>query len=203
MKRLISFEGIDGSGKSYQLRLLRQWYDSLNKSHTTVGDLSSTEIGRLLSLLIVNRHDAFDLDEADLMMLFTVARRCAVREVMSLLNEDSTILCDRYLPSTYAYLAHDLGNEELFFSIAKYVKWPDLSIWIDTSIDTCMRRIEKREVLDRFDRDASRESLERKRKGYEHISQIEGTNLVRINGDQKSDLIHEDIKSLLIKMQFI
>lgn len=195
MKRLIAFEGIDGSGKSYQIKLLKKWFDERLEPYKTIGDLSSTEIGRLLSVLIVDRHKHYEMDELDLLLLFTVGRRCMVREVMDEVDDRWNVICDRYIASNYAYLVHELGHEKIFEEISKYIQWPDLIYWIDTPVDKCLERLARdRTPVDRFDRDATKESLERKRRGYLKLYEQYKHFMVRLDGSQSASLIHQEVK---------
>lgn len=189
--KIIAFEGIDGSGKSYQIRLLSQWLSNNFIDYKLVGDLSSTEVGRFLSSLIIDRHSQYKLTNVELAFLFTVARS---HSFSPYIESEMFILKDRYLASTYSYLLYKQPNcSELFNIISSMTKPPSLTIFIDTPVSKCLTRISKRSVSDRFDREANEESLNIKREAYLDYASFCKEPFITLDGSKSAEYLHEEI----------
>ncbi|SMG10765.1 dTMP kinase [Dethiosulfovibrio salsuginis] len=150
----ISFEGIDGSGKSTQARLLCDHLRDLGYSVTLTrepGDWS--EGGKLRDVLLngVLMHHKTEL------FLF-LADRCEhlVQVVIPALSRGDIVICDRYTDSTVAYQCFGRGLELGF--VERIFGWcdfpiPDMTVWLNLSRQESLSRMEGRGTSDRIELD--------------------------------------------------
>ena len=152
--KFIVFEGIDGSGKSTQSRLLTQWFRDqglpLHETFEPTGNFIGSRIRDILTCRIKSHP-------------ITVANLFAADRYNHLTNEaygicrhlrEQHVICDRYLLSSYAYQGLDAPMEWIR-NINKYneeLLWPDLTFYLRTDEETALKRItENREQTDLFE----------------------------------------------------
>ena len=144
--KLIVFEGIDGCGKSTQLKLTSQWLQALN--FPVLETKEPTEAFNIREL--VNNNNYTDITE---LFLFLADRAEHVNTLLLPALEDGNIvLCDRYYPSTYAY-QNCLPLDELkkLNDIATNGLQSDLIIWLHTTRNISQKRLARREFLDKYE----------------------------------------------------
>ena len=96
----ITFEGIEGSGKSTQLTRLRAWLQAQGREVVSVREPGATPIGNRIRGLLLDP-EATDMCDETEMLLFAAARAQLVREVVQpALSRGAIVLCDRYLHSS-------------------------------------------------------------------------------------------------------
>lgn len=193
--KFIVFEGIDGSGKSTQSTLLYNKLLQENiKVHKTF-EPTNKPIGQLLRKYLKGEYSC---DNRALAGLFATDRLDHFLSendgIISLINNQTTVICDRNYLSNFAYQ----GQENLDFvlnlnqSVRDMLK-PDVHIFIDVSIDIAMNRISKtRENFDIFESESKLEEiLKNYKKCFELLKNEE--NIIIINGNQKEEQVFEEI----------
>ena len=141
----ISFEGIDGCGKTTQIELLKKYLDE--KKYETIVTLEpgGCEIGKnLREILLFHKGYVSDIAE---MFLYLADRAQHIQEiVLKNINEGRIVLCDRCIDSTVAYQGYGRrGNIEqinLLNKIATNGIEPDLTIVFDVDIETAQKESE-------------------------------------------------------------
>lgn len=141
--KLIVFEGLDGSGHSTQLKLVRDFLvgkgiNVLSSKEPTVYSEAGKKIKKVLD-------KEMKADPEELQDLFIEDRRENTEKVvLPALKEGKYVLLDRYFFSTLAYgAAEGLSLEELIEKNREFIL-PDLTLIFDVSAKTCILRIEKR-----------------------------------------------------------
>ena len=106
--KLITFEGIDGSGKSTQIKLISEILHKNNIDNIVIREPGGTEISeKIRAILLDNNNTISKYTEA---LLFLSSRSQLVNEVIKpALNRGCYILCDRYIDSTIAYQGYGRG----------------------------------------------------------------------------------------------
>jgi len=190
MKRFVTFEGIDGSGKS---TISKGVYEKLKKEGYDViltFEPTDTELGRIVKKCIEENSDPVVTTFA-----FIADRIQHVREIKKWVKDNKIVLCDRYADSTYAYQAVQLED-----IIEKPIKWlkelhdrfiikPEMTFLCVLDVDKALGRIKNREKLISFER---KEFLEKVQKNYLHLASLEKERFVMIDASKSVNKIVEE-----------
>lgn len=141
---LIAFEGIDGSGKSTQSRILAERIRALGRTVVLTREPGGTPIGEAIRALLFDR-SLGDFEPRTEALLHSAARAQHVAELIApALERGETVITDRFVDSTLAYQGG--GNQlslvdlESIQSFAVQDTWPDLRILIDVPPETGLAR---------------------------------------------------------------
>jgi len=191
---LISFEGIDGCGKSTQIELLKE---SLKANGLTVHifrEPGGTEISeRVRSLLL---HDTDEMNPVTELLLFSAARSQLISEkVIPLLEKNEIVILDRFYDSTTAYQGYGrksvpLKEIKLLNSIASHNRVPDITFYLRIDSGTAAQRTQS-SSKDRMER-AGNQFFEKVASGFDKISKQED-RFITIDATKASDEIHKVI----------
>ncbi len=197
----ITFEGIDGSGKTTQLSGIAGYLESQGKEVLKLREPGGTSIGEQIRTILLSRGNMAMSIETEL-MLFAAARAQLVREVIEpALAEGKWVLCDRFMDSTTAYQGYgrqiDLQLIGQLNSIAVGRCRPDLTLLFDLSVDAAGARLTARsDKSDRLDLE-SKAFAERTRNGYLELASAEPSRFRVIDAERSSADIEQQIKSIL------
>lgn len=196
--KFIIFEGIDGSGITEQVELLREWlrhggYD-LNQVAFT-HEPSEGPVGLLLRLTLQGR---LDLDEETLALLFAADRRDHLnRYIRPRLEKGIHVVSDRYYLSFYAYQAGQGLSLEWLRFLGKAWTRPDLTLVLDTPLDQCLRNIERRFVRQRYE---TSNTLAKTWEQFRRLITIllsEGEEIKIINGEGTPQQVHRRVLDIV------
>ncbi len=195
--RLITIEGIDGSGKSTQVTRLQE---RLNRDGICVRVLrepGGTHIGEAIRQILLDRANSRLCVETEL-LLFAAARAQLVREVIApALEAGIWVLCDRFADSTVAYQGHgrqlDLDLITRLNQLAVGAFQPHRTIWLDLPVDQALQRLANRQQKqDRLDQE-NRAFMERTQEGYRQLAAAEPGRIVRMDARLTQDQLAEQI----------
>ena len=146
MNRLITFEGVDGCGKSTQLKLAAAWLEARGEKVVTTFEPGDTPLGKEIRKLLLEG-TFIPVAEAEL-LLFLADRAQHVCEVIQpALASGAWVLCDRYSDSTLAYqlAARKLGNRTVdlkeMLSFAECRVSPAMTLWFDLPVAMAAERM--------------------------------------------------------------
>jgi dTMP kinase len=168
--RLITFEGIDGSGKSSQISSLAESLRKLGRRVLTLREPGGTSIGEAIRLILLDRQNRGMSVETEL-LLFEAARAQLVREVIQpALQAGTWVICDRFYDSSLAYQGYgrgvDLETVARMNEFAVGGRRPDLTILLDLPAESAVRRLSGRaDKADRLDGESAA-FMQRIRQGY-------------------------------------
>ncbi len=141
----VSFEGCDGSGKSTQLRLVKEYLEKTNQPALYVREPGSTSISEQIRGIILDEKnkEMGDITEA---LLYAASRAQLVHEVIKpALERGELVICDRYVHSSIAYQGYARGmGADLIAKINEPAVdgcMPDLTIFIDLPPQKCWRSL--------------------------------------------------------------
>ena len=144
-RRFIVFEGLDGAGTTTQAGLLhdyltRQGLDSFRTFEPTDGP-----VGRLIRELLAGPGDQGRPPELTMALLFAADRIAHSGRISEALAGGSHVVCDRYLFSSMAYQSLDpLIPGERVIELNRGCARPDITIFVDVPVETCLERISAR-----------------------------------------------------------
>lgn len=195
----LCLDGIDGSGKSTQIQLLRQWLESRGYDVQCVRDPGGTQLGDTLRELLLHRHD-ISLDMRAEMLLYMASRAQLVAEVIRpALEREAVVVADRYLTANVVYQGHAGGlDPELIWQVGDIAVGglqPDLSFIFDAPLDVSLARIARQ--LDRLESRGS-EYLARVRAGFLLVAERLADRAVVVDASSSVEQIHERIQNELI-----
>lgn len=199
---LITFEGIDGSGKSTQARLLHEYFKSLGFDSSLYREPGSTAIGEKLRKVILDH----TLDPFTELMLFETARSVLMKEVViPELEKGKIVILDRFIDSTVAYQGYGKGMDIEFIkelnNRATQGYKPNITFLLDVPVEIAMERVRKRENQEqRKTRFEQENFLNKVREGFLEIADQEKDRVVVIDGRGSTEEVFQKVRqSLVIK----
>lgn len=156
--KFITLEGIEGAGKTTQLRFLQQFLETGGRRVVTTREPGGTPLGEeIRELLLDHRHTGM-AEPSELLLMFAARAEHLARRIEPALERGAWVLCDRFTDATYAYQGG--GRGVAWERIAALETWvqgslrPDLTLILDLPVETGLRRAGGRSRLDRFEREA-------------------------------------------------
>lgn len=194
---LITFEGLDFSGKTTQIKLLVEKLRSYGNDVIVVREPGGTPISEKIREILLDKKN-LEMTQVAEILLFSAARNQLVNQVMKpALEAGKVVICDRYYDSTTAYQGYGRGvnleDVKRINKIATLGVVPDITFFVDIPIDEIERRIEiAKSSTDRME--SSGDSFyERTRKGYFDIAENEPERFHIVDGLKNVEIIHNEI----------
>ena len=157
----VTFEGIEGSGKSYQCRKLHKELRKKNLSVILTREPGGTKSAEKIRKVILEDYFASDSKEkfskyTDT-LLYLAARNEHVQNIIKpAIAKKKIVICDRFIDSTLAYQVYGKGvSKNLVDSIHKFVLGsikPDLTFVLKVNISKALQRLKKRKKKNRYDK---------------------------------------------------
>jgi dTMP kinase len=200
----ITFEGIDGSGKSTQLRLLANFLKQAGCDVLLTREPGGTPVGNRLRAALLDAHE--EVDPLTELLVFAADRAQHVRRVLRpALNAGRIVFSDRYADATRAYQGGGRGfPPELIAEIIHLATeglQPDLTVLFDLSIADSTARTQRRVIgTQRGDRlDAENDDFHtRVREAYLQLAKAEPGRIKIVNTNQPPELTHERVKEIVV-----
>jgi dTMP kinase len=199
----ITFEGIEGSGKTTHVELLSNHLQEKGYRVVKTREPGGTPVGEALRKVLLMK----DLHVAPLteLFVFLASRAQHVQEVISpALDEGKVVLCDRFVDASYAYQGYgrgmDLGIIETLNRLVTKGVRPNLTILLDCSVEVGLGRKSADGSLDRFEKEEL--SFHRKiRNAYLELAEDDPKRYVVLNGHgdmtKTQAIIREKVEKLL------
>jgi len=193
---LITFEGLDFSGKSTQVRLLSERLSQKNFNVLVLREPGGTEIGEKIRSILLDKKSSGMTDASEL-FLFSASRAQLVEEVVKPAMEGNLIvICDRFYDSTTAYQGWGRGllKEAIatIHQLATSGLVPDLTFFLDLPLSEVEKRMQRsKSGKDRMESNGQG-FYEKVREGYLHLARQE-KRFVIIDAMQSVETIQETI----------
>ena len=201
MGTFITFEGIEGSGKSTQIRLLFE--------HLKGREPGGTVIGEKVRGILLDPSTRGLIPRAEL-FLYAAARVQHIEEVIQpALEEGKVVLCDRFMDATVAYQG---SGREIPLNVVKVVNSlvaielkPDLTILLDLPVEVGLRRARERNQADaasatsRFEEE-DMAFHQRVREGYLELAAAERARFKIVPADQPVEKVAKQIQGIVSRI---
>lgn len=197
--KIISFEGIEGAGKSTQIQFLQTYLSQKKIPSCTVREPGFTYIGEQIRHLLQLDPAANKMCPETELLLFEASRAQLIREfVVPKLKEGTWILFDRFFDSSTAYqgAARHIPNDTIHFlnhfAINRCI--PSLTILLDTDVDTALQRLNARQPnKDRIESE-SRSFFQNVREGYLELARQEPQRFFVVDATLPPEVIAKQIQ---------
>lgn len=197
--RFITFEGIDGAGKSSHIEAMAQWLRDRHRKVVVTREPGGTALAEALRDLVL--HQAMDpMTEA---LLVFAARRDHLRNrILPALAEGSDVLCDRFTDATFAYQGAGRGFEmPVLKALESWVQegfQPDLTFWFDLPAEVAAQRRAAARAPDRFEAQ-DLDFFARVRQGYALRSQADPNRFVVLDALGSRDEVWARVERALLE----
>ena len=194
----ISFEGIDGAGKSTHIEGLAQWFKSRGHEVTLTREPGGTPLAEKFRELAL--HETMDpLTEA--LVMFAARREHLIHVIEPALARGEVVLCDRFTDATFAYQGGGRGFdwqvlktlEQMVQNVpASTLRQPDLTIWFDLPPAVAAERLSSARVPDKFE-SQPQSFFQAVRDGYAKRMQEAPARFAQIAADQSREAVWADV----------
>jgi dTMP kinase len=197
--RLITFEGIDGCGKSTQLQRALRFLHDRGVTAVALREPGSTPVAERIREILLDRESRMaDITE---LLLYEAARAEVVAaEIRPLLAAGTIVLCDRFYDSTTAYQGYgrklDLALVRRLHRIAVGDIRPDLTLVFDVDLKTSYRR--RGRNPDRLEAQ-SRAFFHRVRRGFLEIAARDSRRVKVLDSTRPPDEVAAEVQRLLVR----
>ena len=199
----ITFEGIEGSGKSTQIRLLADFFNRASRDCVVTREPGGTEIGKKIRSILLDAMNAKITAFTEL-LLYEADRAQHVEEIIRpAIAAGKIVLCDRFFDATVVYQGYVRGAnldliDHLHETFLKGLK-PNLTFLLDCPVDIGLKRAWKRIANtsgkakeDRFEQEAM-QFHEKIRQGYLRLAKTEPGRFYVIDATQEPSVVHDNI----------
>jgi len=205
----ITFEGVEGSGKTTQIRRLKRYLTRKGIHCKVTREPGGSPISEKIRRILLNpaHREMVPLSE---LLLYEAARAQHVKEVIKpLLKEGVTVVCDRFSDATIAYQGYgrnlDLGLVERFNHLSSQGIKPDITFLLDCPSDMGLKRAVNRNRMQRKEKEGrfEREKIQfhhRVRRGYLSIARKEPHRVKVINTREGEEKTFEKIQQIVDKL---
>lgn len=203
MRRFITFEGIEGCGKTTQIRFAEAWLRERGIPVLATAEPGGTPLGRKIREMLLNRGSCAIGAEAEL-LLFAACRAQHVRQtIIPAIEAGQWVLCDRFSDATMAYQGFGRGLDDRFIrtlnAFSALTVMPERTILFDLPVEAGLARAEKRaagirseEAEDRFERE-ERAFHERVRNGYLTLAAEEPERFRIVDGAADIEAVRREV----------
>lgn len=198
---LITFEGLDGSGKTTQIKRLYESLKELGFAVVRTDEPYGTPIGCDIANLTV-RVPYINMDPICELLLFEAARCENVRQnILPAIRNGEIIICDRFIDSTVAYQAYGrsipLSTVNFINNTVIHEAFPDITVYIDIDPELSKNRVIDRYRLNKTKKDKfellGKDFFEKVHQGYSDIIKDDPNRFIIIDGTKDIDTIASEI----------
>ena len=193
----ISFEGIDGAGKSTHIDALAQAFRQQGRSVVQTREPGGTTLAERLRDLVL--HEPMDaLTEA--LLIFAGRRDHLQQTIEPALARGEVVLCDRFTDATFAYQGSGRGFDgSVLTQLEQWVqqgpqglRQPDVTVWFELDPAIAAQRLAAARVPDRFE-SQPQTFFERVSQGYARRAQADPARFVRLEAAQSRDAVWQQL----------
>ena len=201
----VSFEGIEGCGKSTQIRRLSEWLDECSISHLITREPGGTALGEGIRQILLASETIHLTAAAELLLFFASRSQNMEEKIKPALERHEIVLCDRFYHASMAYQGYGRGIpldfiDRLTELVCSGMR-PQITVLLDLDPSIGLDRARDRDQSRGQDKDRfEREGIgfyKRIRRGYMELARREPARIKVIPADRPVDEVHHDVLGLL------
>lgn len=181
----ICLEGIDGSGKTTQIKLLENWIEKCGLNILRVFEPTNNSVGKLIREMLQSPDAISENFQITLALLFAADRTVLMRDITEAEAEDKIVISDRCFYSSMVYQ----NDSKWIAEINKHAKKPDLVILLDIDPETAISRCEG---MDSFEEQNFLATTAKK-----YLELADHQNFMVVNANNGINKVHDDIKRIV------
>lgn len=201
----ITFEGIDGAGKSTHIGGLADAFRAAGRTVVLTREPGGTPLAEKLRELVL--HDAMDpLSEA--LLMFAARRDHLLQVIEPALARGDVVLCDRFTDATFAYQGHGRGFDlQVLSALERWVqhtpaagaglRQPDLTVWFDLPPAVAAQRLAQARTPDRFEA-LPLDFFTKVSRGYGQRMAGDPGRFARIGADQAPEAVWAEVRAAFL-----
>ncbi|MBP7218530.1 MAG: dTMP kinase [Acinetobacter sp.] len=191
----ISFEGIEGVGKTTLIHKIHQYFEQQGKEVVLTREPGGTPLAeQIRALLLAVNHDEQMSHDTELLLMYAARAQHLQQVILPALAAGKIVLSDRFTDASFAYqcAGRGLSQEKLQLLNQTFVtQMPNITFWLDAPIEIGMTRARERGALDRFEQEKL-SFFAKVRAGYETLCKAEPERIKRLDATQNADVVFEN-----------
>ena len=194
----VTFEGIDSSGKTTQIELLRKYF-SKRKDIVFTSNPGETHLGKELRKILLHKADLKLSEINEMFLFFTGIQDNYEKVVLPALSQNKDVCCDRYYDSTIAY--QGFGRRLDMNKILKLVEItalpePNLTFLFRIDFQLFTKRSSKKQAKDKIE-SSRNQFYKHVISGYDELASIFKKRYVVLDGSKSIEMLHKEVKEIL------
>jgi dTMP kinase len=207
--KFITFEGLDGVGKSTQMENLVRWLRGRGIEVVATREPGGTELGQKLRTVLLSSRTSGLSPMAELALMFADRAQHIDEQILPALQRGQWVLCDRFTDSSEAYQGggRELGSEvvlQLHNTLCRNLK-PDLTILMLTDLEHSINRARRRNQEQSRQNEHDENRFEKENRAFHKrvlqafltIAQREPERVVTVDAKEAVDNVHRKIVSIV------
>lgn len=200
MKKFITFEGGECSGKTTIINAICEYFNKNNIDYITTREPGGIKISEEIRNIILDVNNTEMTPECEALLYAASRMQHLSQKVIPAIEEGKVVLCDRFIDSSLAYqgYARGLGFDMVLKANTFALGYmPGLTLFIDVTPDVALKRLAGRGKTDRLDLE-KKDFHDRVYSGYLEVLKKYPDRIVRINGNQALEDVISDCLNAII-----
>lgn len=200
MKKFITFEGGECSGKTTIINAICEYFNKNNIDYITTREPGGIKISEEIRNIILDVNNTEMTPECEALLYAASRMQHLSQKVIPAIEEGKVVLCDRFIDSSLAYqgYARGLGFDMVLKANTFALDYmPGLTLFIDVTPDVALKRLAGRGKTDRLDLE-KKDFHDRVYSGYLEVLKKYPDRIVRMNGNQALEDVISDCLNVII-----
>ena len=204
--KFITLEGIEGVGKTSNLRFIKELLESSGHDCVVTREPGGTNLGEALRGLLLSHSDDNMSADAELLMMFAARAEHLSKVIRPALDNNKTVLCDRFTEATYAYQGGGrLLDVDKISELEQWVQGdlrPDLTIILDAPVEIGRARAGQRSEPDRIEKEQD-DFFQRVREAYIELANHYPHRICLVDASVGIDAVQQQIREKLAEYDIL
>tara|TARA_Y100000385_G_scaffold237140_1_gene251523 strand:+ start:1884 stop:2492 length:609 start_codon:yes stop_codon:yes gene_type:complete len=200
MYNFITFEGIEGCGKSTQAKMLHEYFLKNSQESILTREPGGTDLAEKIRELLLSDNFGRICSKTEILLNYAARKDHIKKLINPSLESGKKVVSDRFFDSTFAYQGFGRGiNLDLITTIHKQILndfSPNITFLIDMDIEKAINRLKSRSEINKFDK-MGLEFHQKIRDGFLCIAKNNPGRIKIIDGNRPKEEIHQDILKTL------